>query len=180
MSALPLDSVLVVVEAQATLLEVLEPQLLVTDGPAPLQVLEVPGPVVTELLTLVEDSVTLLTAVEQGPEGSGGGSAALPPVAFAFGDASPRSVYTPPVGVLVKSVRLLVDIAFNGAGAALQLQAGAKVLMPAGLNDPLTKGEYDSSPQADVAAGTPFVLTINPGAGATQGAGRLIFETLVP
>lgn len=170
------DTVLVALELQTSLVEVAQPTLLTTDGLTALQVLELLGTPVTQLLTLVEESVTLLTAVEQGPPGV---SAALPPVAFAFGDASPRSVYTPPRGLLVKAVRLLIDTAFNGAGAALQLQAGAKVLMPAGLNDPLNVGEYESSPQADVAAGTPFVLTINPGAGATQGAGRLIFETLV-
>ena len=169
------DTVLVAIEQQASLVEAAQPTLLTTEGLSALQVLEVLGTPVTQLLTVLEESVTLLTLAEQGPAGS---SAALPPVAFAFGDASPRAVYTPPAGVLVIGVRLLIDTAFNGVGAALQLQAGAKVLMPAALNDPATVGEYESSPRADVPAGSAFVLTINPGAGATQGAGRLIFHTL--
>lgn len=169
------DTVLVALELQTSLVEVAQPTLLTTEGLTALQVLEVLGTPVTQLLTLVEEAVTLLTVAEQGPAGS---SSALPSVAFAFGDASPRAVYTPPAGALVIGVRLLIDTAFNGLGAALQLQAGARVLMPATLNDPLTVGEYESSPRADVPAGSAFVLTVTPGAGATQGAGRLIFQTL--
>lgn len=64
------DTVLVAVEQQAFVVEVAQPTLLTTEGLTALQVLELLGTPVTQLLTLVDESVTLLTATEQGPAGA--------------------------------------------------------------------------------------------------------------
>lgn len=64
-----LESVLVVVESQPQVLQIAEAQLLVVDGPAPVQIVEVPGVVPDDVVVLREETVTLLTAAEQGPAG---------------------------------------------------------------------------------------------------------------
>ena len=64
------DTVLVALELQTSLVEVAQPTLLTTEGLTALQVLEVLGTPVTQLLTVAEESVTLLTAAEQGPAGT--------------------------------------------------------------------------------------------------------------
>ena len=64
------DTVLVALELQTSLVEVAQPTLLTAEGLTALQVLEVLGTPVTQLLTLVDESVTLLTAAEQGPAGT--------------------------------------------------------------------------------------------------------------
>lgn len=70
------DTVLVALELQTSLVEVAQPTLLTTEGLTALQVLEVLGSPVTQVLTVVDESVTLLTAAEQGPAGAGGSDAA--------------------------------------------------------------------------------------------------------
>ena len=64
------DTVLVALELQTSLVEVAQPTLLTAEGLTALQVLEVLGTPVTQLLTVAEESVTLLTAAEQGPAGT--------------------------------------------------------------------------------------------------------------
>ena len=81
------DTVLVALEMQTSLVEVAQPTLLTTDGLTALQVLEVLGMPVTELLTVVEESVTLLTAVEQGPAGAS-------PAAYTHSQAVASAVWT--------------------------------------------------------------------------------------
>lgn len=67
-----LESVLVVVETQPQVVQIADEQLLVIDGPAPVQVVEVPGVVPDDVVVLSEETLTLLTVAEQGPAGGGG------------------------------------------------------------------------------------------------------------
>ena len=69
MSTLALDGVLVVVDAQVSVLEVRESTLLVADGTNPIQIIEAAAPAAVELLTVADETVTLLTLAEQGPAG---------------------------------------------------------------------------------------------------------------
>jgi hypothetical protein len=74
MSTTTMESVVVVVAEQPQVVQVLDATTAVIDGSNPNQVVEVSGPTVTELVAVVQDSVTLLTVAEQGPAGVGGGS----------------------------------------------------------------------------------------------------------
>lgn len=98
-------------------------------------------------------------------------------VGFAFGDA-PHTIYAVPDDRLAYLVRLVIDTAFDGAGASIAIgTAGdADALMPAAANDPATAASYEFASNAELAAGDAVRLVINPGAGATQGAGRIILD----
>ena len=65
-----LASVVVVVESVPQVVQVFDDQLLVVDGPAPVQVVEVPGTVPDDVLLITDEIVTLLTVAEQGPAGA--------------------------------------------------------------------------------------------------------------
>lgn len=64
-----LESVVVVVSEQPQVVQLAGDQLLVIDGPAPVQIVEVPGVVPDDLVLLVDETLTLLTVAEQGPAG---------------------------------------------------------------------------------------------------------------
>lgn len=118
-----------------------------------------------------------------GPKGAPGDSSAATGravVPFAFGDASPLPVFTPAVNCTDILVRLVIDTPFNGAGAALKLGTVAQpeALLAASHNDPTAAGGYEAAPDAALVAGVPIVLSIVPGTGATQGAGRAIFDSI--
>ena len=113
-----------------------------------------------------------------GPQGPAGPSGSGPaPIAFSYGDASPRAIYTPASNITVYAVYIVIDTPFDGAGAALSVTAGATTLMASSSNAPANGGDYEAAPAALITAGTNIVLTIVPGSGASQGAGRIIFET---
>lgn len=118
----------------------------------------------------------------QGPAGAPGLDAGgnLPPIPFSYGDASPVPVYVPAVPSLVVSAAIHVRTPFNGFGAALELGIDEQpgLLMPAAYNDPATSGEYENTPDVTLSAGQQVLLTVTPGAGATQGAGVIILRVL--
>ena len=122
----------------------------------------------------------------QGPKGSkgdpGDSSAASgrAVVAFAFGDASPLPVFTPAADCTGILVRLLIDTPFDGVGAAIRIGTAAQpdALMGSGDNDPATVGGYEVAPDLELISGTPIVVSITPGAGASKGAGRIVFDSI--
>lgn len=101
-------------------------------------------------------------------------------VPFAFGDASPAPVFTAPAGCTNMLARLVIDTPFNGVGASLKLgtSANPEALIAAAHNDPAQVAGYESAPDVALASGDEIVLTITPGTGATQGAGRIIFDAI--
>lgn len=131
----------------------------------------------TDVVVIVEDNTTVIeTAAEQGPPGPAGpaGAGGIE-LAFAWGDASPRTVAVATGGKLVYGVQLHIDTAFDGAGAALTVgDAGdPDRLMSASQNDPAAEGTYTSAPVHRYGSDTTVLLTITPGAGASAGAGLL-------
>lgn len=141
--------------------------------------------VITEEITVEVHEDGAVEVVEvglQGPPGAPGLDAAgnPPPIPFAFGDASPAPVYTAASPALVVSAAVHLRTPFDGAGAALELGVSGQpgLLMPAAYNDPRVPGEYENSPDVTLSAGQQVLLTITPGAGATQGAGVIILRIL--
>lgn len=116
-------------------------------------------------------------AGEQGPQGPpGSAGAASVEFNFAFGDATPATVVTALANKLVYSVQLHIRVPFNGTGAVLTVGDAAQPdrLMKATENDVLTAGANTTAPAHAYAVNTPVLLSITPGAGASQGAGVLI------
>jgi hypothetical protein len=101
-------------------------------------------------------------------------------VAFAFGDASPLPILTVPNDCTDILARLVIDTPFDGAGAQLKLgtSGNPEALLAAVHNDPTQAAGYEAAPDVSLSAGQQILLTITPGAGATQGAGRVIFDAI--
>lgn len=112
----------------------------------------------------------------QGPPGEAGG--AILPIAFSYGDVSSRAVYTAPLSVTLVNVRIIFDTPFNGVSPVVSVGSGSDhdLYLPGNYNDPTTAAEYENTPDLIVASGNSVYLYIAPGAGATQGAGRLLLS----
>ena len=126
-----------------------------------------------------------IAAGAQGPTGAQGAigpagpaGAASVEINFAFGDATPAPVVTALAGKLIYGVQLHIKVPFDGAGAALVVgdAAQANRLMAADENDVLSIGSNTTAPAYAYAADTQILLSITPGAGATQGLGLLVLS----
>ena len=139
----------------------------------------VQAPAATAVAVVLQESVQVVTVGLQGPAGPSG-SLAAPPIAFGFGDASPRTVATVASAVLVLSVRINVSLAFNGVAPSFRLGTAAlpELLVAAAQLDLGTATEFEINPNGALAAGAAIVLTLAPGAGSTQGAGWIVIEQI--
>ena len=123
----------------------------------------------------------LLTKGQQGPQGPAG--------AAGFSNGSTHiefqwnNIATLPISVVTHSklvihCSIIITIPFNGAGASLQLGDAGNIgrLMGVAAVDPSAVAEYSVSPQVEYGSDTQINLTMNAGAGATQGAGLVVIE----
>ena len=97
-------------------------------------------------------------------------------VPFAFGDATPKVLGVLGSGKLVESVGIHITTAFDGVGAALSVgDAGnPSRLMTTTDNDTTAMDTNQTSPGISYGVATTLLLTITPGAGATQGASLVV------
>jgi hypothetical protein len=123
-----------------------------------------------------EPDIVVVSVGEQGPPGRDGmnGSGGLE-YAFAYGDATPAVIVTAPAGKIIYGVEVHIVEPFNGVGASIIVgDAGdPDRLMAAHENEPSLVGANETNPAYKYATDTPVRLTINPGAGASQGSGLL-------
>jgi hypothetical protein len=116
-------------------------------------------------------------AGEQGPAGVSA-AGAVAPITFAYGDATPATIFTAPAAGLLTRVRLLITEPFNGDMP--QIRIGVNVnpdsVMPAAGNDPVNGGEFGRTPDLDLAEGDIVVLRISPGFGSSTGAGTILLQ----
>lgn len=129
------------------------------------------------------DTVAIATPGVQGPKGDPGLSPAglLPPINFAFGDATPATVAVLSDASEVMAVQLQIEEAFNGVGATIALGTAEdpELLLAAWQSDPSDAGGvFEVCPRVELPANTNLVLTIAPGAGATQGRGQLVLSAV--
>lgn len=138
---------------------------------------------IAELVTKNTRTVAVAAPGPQGRKGIAGldSSGAVPAYTFAFGDATPATVLTPAVASEITQVSLQIEQVFDGVGAQIQLGTSASpgLLMDITQNDPSALMTFEVSPRQQLAAGTPIILTITPGAGASQGLGQFVI-TAVP
>lgn len=97
---------------------------------------------------------------------------------FAYGDATPKSLFTATADAMVLSVTVVIEEAFNGTGPALTVGDSGDTdrLMQADQNDPASVGTYQSNPGYSYSTATGLTLSITPGDGATAGAGVVVIE----
>lgn len=130
---------------------------------------------VPELLVVEEpQTIAIVTHGEQGPPGRDGSGPVE--INFAFGDATPSQLLVAPAGKLIYSVAIHIRQSFDGIGAALTVGDAATPdrLMAALENDPALVGSNSTAPAVSYDVDTPILLSITPGAGASQGAGLVI------
>ncbi len=99
-------------------------------------------------------------------------------VPFSYGDASPKPIALLPANTTIFTATIVITASFNGVGAALTLgdaDVGDR-LISASDNAPSQEAEYETNPGFTYSTATQILLTINPGAGATSGAGYVLLE----
>lgn len=130
-----------------------------------------PGPVAVRQQT----PYAVVTAGLRGPKGESG--QALPPIAFAFGDASPRLLHILGDSGLLVSVQLIISTPFDGEDSALRIRTQAgDVLLDSDQVAPTFSATYESTPGAALSGGTAIYLEITPGSGATAGSGFVVLN----
>lgn len=130
-------------------------------------------------VTVSPQLVRVVDVVGTGPQGpvgpSGPSTQGVPPIAFSYGDAS-GAIFTPSEAGTIVLVRLVITTGFDGTNPSLQLGTVAQpgAILSSAQNDPTTVAEYEHTPDLHLAALQSVVLTIVPGAGATQGNGTIL------
>ncbi len=111
----------------------------------------------------------------QGPRGLPGEASRII-FPFAYGDASPAIAAS--VAGLVVAAAIIITVPFDGVGANLSLGDGtvSDRLLPANCIDPYTVATYEANLPHSYTVTTAILLSITPGAGATQGAGFVVLE----
>lgn len=101
-------------------------------------------------------------------------------IAFAHGDASPRTLFTATAGQRLVSIRLRIDTPFDGIGAALAIGDAADPdrWMATEASDPTEAGTYIATPDDVLTVDTEIRLTITRGDGTDQGAGVITITLL--
>lgn len=135
--------------------------------------------VATELqqkVYVTELNQALLIAGPAGPVGPAGST--VPTLNFSYGDASPVLGVLMLTGQRLYSVRLTVDVAFNGAGPSLSVGtlASPNLFADSAVIDPTAVAVFEFSPQTLFLVDTSVYLFITPGAGATAGSGSVILQ----
>lgn len=93
---------------------------------------------------------------------------------FSWGDASPHTVYTDLDGKTIREIVLTIDVPFNGTNASLRVSDSSRTLMSTIQNSPYEASSYVVYPMQAYTVDDVVSLTITPGAGASQGSGRVL------
>jgi hypothetical protein len=143
----------------------------------PLEVVVISDGGASEIVRIVNEIVEVVE-IFHGPPGADGGGGMLAPIPFAFNNTSPRVVYTLPAQSLIRSVTLVITIAFDGAGASLAVGTpeSPNLLIAPADNNPGVAIDYEIDSYEVLPAETEIQITTNPGAGAGAGAGYLILD----
>ena len=92
---------------------------------------------------------------------------------FAFGDSSPRLLFDVERNLEVSSACIEITTPFNGTGAALSIgdSDDDEGVFPSYAVNPAEVGIYESATKYRIDEDDQVIMTITPGAGASQGAG---------
>lgn len=122
--------------------------------------------------------IQIVTVGEVGPRGPAGSSGSDIEMAFAYGDATPTAIHTATANKIVFSVEVVIAVPFDGVGASVVVGdvSESDRLMHADENAPTIVGSHTTAPAYSYGADTPILLTITPGAGASQGRGLVILR----
>jgi len=138
---------------------------------------QIPG----RITALATREPMLLTFVHAGLRGvQGPPGAAVAPIDFSFGDASPAVVWTVPAASEIALVSLDVKTPFDGSGATCRLGTAASpgLLLDSPQVDLTVDATFEVTPRLELAAGEQIYLTIVPGAGPSQGSGQILITAI--
>jgi hypothetical protein len=131
----------------------------------------------TTQVTRVDSPVEVGSNIgRRGARGAPGGS--IPAIAWSFGDAA-GTVWTPESDGVLVGVRLAVEVALNGTAPTIMVGTLTQpdAAMAAGDNDPSSQGEYETTPDLRMTAGTPLRMAITPNV-SNAGSGALYLDFL--
>ena len=99
-------------------------------------------------------------------------------VPFAYGDATPKIIYSVPVGKTILSAQIVITQAFNGASPNLRLGDSGNLdrFFSALQNNASEVGIYGTNSNHSYGVTTNILLSIVAGSGATQGSGSILLE----
>lgn len=120
-------------------------------------------------------AISRVTSVNVGRAGKDGSNGSVQQINFSYGDAGPAILALAAANKLVYKVQLHIKTPFDGVGASLKVGDAASLdrLMKSTENDPALIGSNETNPAVGYAVDTPLLLSINAGAGATQGSGLI-------
>lgn len=111
-----------------------------------------------------------------GRDGLNGTDGASVKVAFAYGDATPKLIHITAANEVIFSASIVILEPFNGVGAALQLGDVGDLSRLIAQVDPLQVATFTFTPGFTYTEVTQLLLSITPGAGATQGKGFVLLK----
>lgn len=99
-------------------------------------------------------------------------------VNFSFSDVSPINLYLAQLGERVVTIQIVVTEVFDGINPSLSVGdiGDTSRLMTAQQCDLTQLGEDESNPGYQYAVNTQTIITLNPGAGATQGRATALIQ----
>lgn len=119
------------------------------------------------------DPLTLTVAQITGLQAALDAVSAYPQIqaTHAYGDATPAILGTVPANHTILGVEIAIVTPFDGAGAALAVGIAGAIdgLMATNQNDPTSAATYGTRPTVTYGVEKQIILSITPGAGATQG-----------
>ena len=137
-----------------------------------------------DLVVILQPDIQIVTVGEVGPPGppgpagpaSGGGAGIQ--MNFAYGDATPATIATVLANKVIYSIEIVITQAFDGVGAGVTVGDAGQLdrFMGAAENAITITGSNTTAPAYTYGVDTPVLLSIAPGAGATQGKGLVILR----
>lgn len=137
---------------------------------------------------LVPAPISTVKVGISGPKGDKGdkgdpGEALNPfiPVGFQFSNVTERVIYTFESAGKVVGLKIHVETPYNGANSSIAVGTGAEPELLAAFtdSDASQAAEFGISCYEEFAEGDEIIITNNPGAGASQGAGQVILEVVL-
>ena len=122
--------------------------------------------------------IPLIVGMKGAPGPAGLNGSGMLEIPFAYGDATPKTLTTAAANKTIISASIYIITPFNGTGASLKIGDATVTdnLMKITEVDPSTVGGFTVNPSLKYGTSTALILSINQGAGATQGAGIVLLQ----
>lgn len=140
-----------------------------------------PGdPAVGQALTVASFTSNIVT-LQYTTIAAGTDKVVVDTTALAFGDTSPKAMFTLPANAVVQKVQVIVDTAFNTAATlSVGITGTVSKYMGTGDLDLQTVGSYDVTPKEIAVGTTEALIATYAAAAASAGAARILVTYVIP